>query len=197
MKNDYHSPTMAQIFQPVIYINTNMKTSIRISTTIVLFLVAGMFTATRAQKLVFLFAHGQYATPVQTDFKNSYSMGLGAEAGLGVGLGKTFFTGTIGYTFFNAKSGTEAGNITYAPVKLGIRHYLLPGNLLFIHADAGVAHIKDKTTNTSYSGFTGDVGAGVKLGPFELGVAYDGFSRSDPSGYASWLAFKAGWKFGL
>ena len=41
-----------------------------------------------------------------------------------------------------------------------------------------------------------DIGAGAKLGPFEIGVAYDGFARKD-EGYATWLAFKAGWRFGL
>ncbi|THU37114.1 hypothetical protein FAM09_19375 [Niastella caeni] len=159
-------------------------------------LVTGIFSGAHAQKLFFLFAHGQYASPVQSSFKNDYNFGLGAEGGVGIGTGKTFFTGTVGYTVFDARSG-EVGNITYVPMKVGLRRYFLPANLLFIHADAGVAHIKDKTTNSTYSRFTADVGAGAKLGPFEVGVAYDGFSRSGSSGYASWLAFKAGWRFGL
>jgi hypothetical protein len=172
-----------------------MKKGIRSLLPIALLLTAGAWNQTQAQKLVFLFAHGQYASPVESSFKNDYNFGVGGEAGLGIGTGKTFFTGTVGYTVFDAVS-KEIGNITYVPVKVGLRRYFLPMNLLFIHVDAGVGHIKDKTTNSSYSRFTGDVGAGAKLGPFEIGVAYDGFSR-DGGGYASWIGFKAGWRFGL
>jgi hypothetical protein len=174
-----------------------MKYGARLIAVAVFLLITGMYNSAQAQKLFFVFAHGQYATPVQTSFKNDYNFGLGAEAGVGIGFGtKTFLTGTVGYTVFDAKS-KELSNITYVPMKVGLRRYFLPANLIFIHADAGVGHIKDKTDNSSYSRFTADVGAGVKLGPLEVGVAYDGFSRSGSSGYASWLAFKAGWRLGL
>jgi hypothetical protein len=173
-----------------------MKYAIRCLTVVAMLLIAGSYNSAQAQKLFFVFAHGQYASPVQTSFKNDYNFGLGADAGAGINLGKkTFLTGTVGYTVFNAPS-KEISNLTYVPMKLGVRKYFLPTNLLFIHADAGVAHIKDKTINSSYSRFSGDVGAGVKLGLFELGVDFDGFSRVN-AGYASWLAFKAGWRFGL
>jgi hypothetical protein len=173
-----------------------MKFAIRCLTVVAIVLIAGNYNSAQAQKLFFVFAHGQYASPMQASFKNDYNFGLGAEAGAGIGFGsKTFLTGTVGYTVFDAHL-KELGNITYVPMKLGFRRYFLPANLLYIHADAGVAHIKDKTDNSSYSRFSGDVGAGVKLGPFEVGVAYDGFAR-DGAGYASWLAFKAGWRFGL
>ena len=64
------------------------------------------------------------------------------------------------------------------------------------HADAGVANIKIKGAD-SHTRFTSDVGAGVKLGPLEAGVAYEGFSQGDPSGFASWIGFKLGWRFGI
>lgn len=166
-----------------------------IKSCIITTMVMGICTAARAQKLVFLFAHGQYASPLRSGFKDNYGYGLGAEAGIGLGAGKTFFTGTVGYTFFDARSGHDVGNITYMPIKAGVRRYLLPGNLLFVHADAGVANIKDKTTDSRSSRFTGDIGGGVKLGPMEVGVAYDGFSSSD--GFNSWIGFKAGWRIGL
>ena len=173
-----------------------MNYAIRCLTVAAMLLIAGSYNGAQAQKLFFLFAHGQYASPLQANFKHDYNYGVGAEAGAGLGFGsKTFLTGTVGYTIFNAPS-KEIGNITYVPMKLGFRRYFLPANLLFIQADAGVAHIKDKTYSSSYSRFSGDVGAGVKLGPFEVGVAYDGFAR-DGAGYASWWAFKAGWRFGL
>jgi len=173
-----------------------MKYCIRLLMPVVILLAAGIYNSAQAQKLFFLFAHGQYASPQQNSFRNDYSFGVGAEAGAGIGFGsKTFLTGTVGYTVFNAP-GKDLKNLTIVPMKLGFRRYFLPANLLFIHADAGVAHIKDKTYSSSYSRFSGDVGAGVKLGPFELGLAYDGFAR-DGAGYASWWAFKGGWRFGL
>jgi hypothetical protein len=173
-----------------------MKYAIRCLTVVAMLLIAGSYNSAQAQKVFFVFAHGQYASPMQAHFKNDYNFGLGGEAGAGINLGKkTFLTGTVGYTVFNAPS-KEIRDLTYVPMKLGVRKYFLPTNLLFIHADAGVANIKDKTTNSSSSRFTGDVGAGVKLGLFELGLAFDGFSRAG-AGYASWVAFKAGWRFGL
>jgi hypothetical protein len=174
-----------------------MKYSIRSIAVIATLLIAGSYNSVQAQKIFFLFAHGQYASPVQNSFKHDYNFGAGAEGGVGIGPGKTKFIGTIGYTVFNASS-KGMRNITYIPMKVGIRKYFLPAKLLFINADAGVAHIKDKTINSSYSRFTGDVGAGIKLGLFEMGIAYNGFaSRQGYSGYASWLEFKAGWRFGL
>ena len=82
-------------------------------------------------------------------------------------------------------------------MKIGVRQYLLVAKILYVQADAGVASIHNKASGSTTSRFSGDVGAGVKLGPFEVGLSYDGFTRSDPSGYASWLAFKAGWRLGL
>jgi hypothetical protein len=181
----------ADLIQPA-----NMKYGKRSLMVMAMMLIAGLYSGVQAQKLFFAFAHGQYASPVQNSFKNDYNYGVGAEGGVGIGFGaKTFLTGTVGYTVFNSPS-KEVGNITYVPMKVGLRRYLLPGNLLFVHADAGIGKIKDKTDNSSYSRFSADIGAGAKLGPFEIGVAYDGFARKD-EGYATWLAFKAGWRFGL
>jgi len=164
---------------------------------IVLLSVAGLNNKASAQHLVFLFAHASYDVPVDKDFKNNYTYGLGAEGGVGLGTGRTFFTGTIGYTQFEANPGKGVNNLSYVPVKIGFRHYLLIGKVLFINADAGIGTITDRVTHTSQSRFTADIGPGVKLGPFEAILNYDGFTRSDPSGYASWLAFKIGWRIGL
>lgn len=170
-----------------------MKLSIRISMILAILITTGLFSGVQAQKLFFVFLHGQYLTPTDKDFKNGYNFGAGAEGGAGVGLGKTFITGTVGYSVFDAKEGS---NLTMVPMKLGLRHYFLPMNLIYIHADAGVAKLKVKGSD-SFSRFTGDVGAGVKLGPLEAGLAYEGFSKKDPDGGASWLAVKVGWRIGL
>jgi len=159
--------------------------------------VPGIFNNAKAQHLVFIFAHPVYESPVDKDFKNNYSFGLGAEGGIGLGAGRTFFVGTIGYSWFKSNSNKGMGDLNYVPVKIGFRHYILIGKVLFINANAGVATITDRSTHSSSSRFTADIGPGVKLGPFEAIINYDGFARSDPSGYASWLALKFGWRIGL
>jgi hypothetical protein len=151
------------------------------------------YTGVHAQKLFFVVAHGQYSSPVQNTFKANFNYGLGGEAGVGIGPGKTKVMGTIGYHFFNARSGHEASDLTVVPMKLGLRRYILP--LIFVHADAGVAKIKAKGADGRTSGFTADIGAGVKLGPMDLGVAYDGFQYE--GAFRSFVAFKAGWRLGL
>jgi hypothetical protein len=156
-------------------------------------LLSIIYTGAQAQKVFFLFAHGQYASPVRKSFNDNYGFGLGGEAGAGIGAGKTFFTGTVGYSIFDARSGREVGNLTMIPIKFGVRHYMLPAKLIYIHADAGMANLKVKG-GESFSRFTADVGGGVKLGPFELGIAYDGFVDD---GFNSWVGFKAGWRIGL
>ena len=148
-----------------------------------------------AQKLVFLFGHGVYATPLTTDFKNGYNAGLGAEGGVGIGWNKTFIIGTIGYTSFSNKSGNSAGNISIIPLKAGVRQYIL-GKLLYIHGDVGFASVKNKIADAEGK-FCSDIGAGVKLAGFEIQLDYDGFNRSNPSGFVSSLALKAGFALGL
>ena len=162
-------------------------------------ILAFLFSSNKlqAQKLFFLFAHGQYALPTDSYFKHNYNYGLGVEGGAGIGTGRTFFVGTVGYTSFTSVSGNDFGNSSFVPIKGGIRHYLLVGKILFIHADGGVAFIKNNIVNSSR--FSGDIGVGVKLGPIEVLADYDGFTRSsaENSGYSSWIGIKAGFRFGL
>jgi hypothetical protein len=149
------------------------------------------------QQLIFIFAHAQYANPLDSYFNRNYGYGIGFEAGAGIGFDRTFLMGTAGYSSFSANSTNPYGQLTYVPLKIGIRHYLLIGKILFIQADAGVGHVQNDQINGSR--FSGDVGLGVKLGPFEVIADYDGFTRSEPesSGYSSWLGIKAGIRFGL
>jgi hypothetical protein len=156
-----------------------------------------------AQHVGFVFGHALYAEPVDKNFKNNYNAGLGVEAGGGIGWNKTFLMGTIGYTNFFHKNVTvnnqggpyASGNdLHFIPVKAGVRQYIVM-KTIYLHGDIGLGNIADKTSNDSR--FSGDIGAGVKFAHFEIQVDYDGFTRKDPSGYASWLALKAGLEFGL
>ncbi|MEX6686651.1 hypothetical protein QTN47_04055 [Danxiaibacter flavus] len=149
-----------------------------------------------AQKLVFLFGHGIYDAPTGS-MANYYNYGLGVEGGVGIGLNKTFLTGTIGYTNFFNKSGSPAGDLKYVPIKVGLRHYLVT-KLLFFNLNAGVASVDNKLMSGS-ARFTADAGLGAKVGPLDLGINYDGFAGTNgvSSGWNSWFSFKAGFRIGL
>lgn len=112
-------------------------------------------------------------------------------------LSKTFLTGTIGYSKFQHAVLNTAGGISYVPLKIGLRHYIF-AKMLYIHADAGLGIIS--STGNSSNGitkFSGDFGAGVKFGFFELQADYDGFNASNPASYASWVGIKTGFNVGL
>lgn len=166
------------------------------SSVCIIFLVAGLALGNHAdaQQAFFLFGHGVYNMPSDKNFKNNYNAGVGVEGGAAIGWNKTFIVGTIGYSNFGNESGVAGGNISFVPYKIGLRQYIF-SKLLYIHGDLGAATI----SNDDYkeSRFSGDIGVGVKLGSFEAQLDYDGFTRSEPSGYASWIGIKAGFAIGL
>ncbi len=173
-----------------------MKTKCAI-TILLIAAIACVPARSHAQKLFFLFAHGVYNVPVDNYFNHNYNYGLGVEGGAAIGTGRTFLVVTTGYTSFQSVSGNSLGNVSYVPIKAGLRHYLLVGKILFFNVDAGVAHISDHAVKTSR--FSGDVGLGVKLGPVEVIANYDGYARpgGETTGYSSWIGIKAGFRIGL
>lgn len=162
----------------------------------VLFFSMAFLNKAAAQRLFFIYGHALYAQPSGNNFGDATKGGIGGEVGAGIGWKKTFIVGTTGYTLFFNKDSYTSGNITYVPVKLGVRQYLVK-KLVFLHADAGVGKIK--ISDESSSRFSGDFGAGVKFAGFELQLDYDGFASKspEPSGYNSWIGFKAGFNIGF
>jgi hypothetical protein len=147
----------------------------------------------KAQKLVFVFAHAEYASPVGK-LRNANNAGLGVEAGVGVGTGKTFLTGTVGTTWLatNKRAGsTTQGGLKYTPYKLGLRRYVFLKNV-FVKADAGLATVKIIDTDIKSSNFTTSFGAGVKFTAFEAVVDYNSVGS-----YGSWFGLKVGLAIGL
>ena len=138
-------------------------------------------------------AYAMYTKP-KGDFATAYIDGGGAEVFGGVGLGKTFIIGTIGYSAFQAANNYPYGGLTYIPVKVGIKHFLV-GKHLFVNADAGFATVKNKLFSGSQ--FTRGIGAGVKLLGLEAAVYYDGWKNKDTGDYSNCLDFKLGWSFSL
>lgn len=144
----------------------------------------------KAQRLFFLFGHVEYAS-VQGDLKNANDQGLGIEGGLGIGMSKTFFVGTVGSTWLKGTNGNPLGSLRYTPVKVGIRRYIFRKNL-FLKADAGLASMKYSKANDGTSEFTYTAGAGFKFTGFEVIGDY-----THVGDYGSWLSVKAGFTIGL
>lgn len=165
-----------------------------------MFLFAGtlLFSASsaKAQRLVFVYANGMYNKPTGKFNDANYNYGFGGEAGAGVGLlSKTFLTGSIGYNSFN-NTASGVKNLKATPIKFGFRQYLF-SRILFAKVDAGVA---PTTINggDSKSRFTMGAGAGVKLAGLNLGIDYNTIKVDQGnSNWIGWLAFKAGFSFGL
>ncbi|KAJ1497553.1 hypothetical protein HMI54_013529 [Coelomomyces lativittatus] len=144
-----------------------------------------------AQRLFFVFGHAEYAS-AQGKLKDANDQGLGGEVGVGIGMSKTFFTGTIGSTWFKAVNNNPLGSLRYSPVKVGIRRYIFRKNL-FVKADAGLANMKYSKADEGNSKFTYGAGVGFKFTGFEVIGDYTGVS----GGYGSWLSVKAGFTIGL
>lgn len=177
----------------------NRKLRLASITLVLTMLMASVIQTAQAQKLFFIFGHLNYENPGNKGLMGEYKYGIGGEAGGGIKLfHKTYATGTIGYsTFSQDKSKSKPGRLSYVPIRFGLRQNFLPLNILFIHADLGSASVKNNIT--SGSRFTGSFGAGAKLGPIEAQIDYEilGKKDIDPPGSNGWVAFKAGWRFGL
>ncbi|NCI51122.1 hypothetical protein GWC95_14410 [Sediminibacterium roseum] len=137
-------------------------------------LLAGnlFFTAVSAQlPKALAFGNFTYAN-TGGDFKNYSNYGIGYEIGGGVGLGKTMIMGSVGSIRYNIPGSTTGslagkGHVNVTPIKVGIRQYLLLG--LFLNGNLGLA------TGGGESPVLYELGAGAKLGFFEIGAAYSGY----------------------
>lgn len=151
-----------------------------------------------SQRLFFLFAHGIYSVPANNDMTNNYRFGAGGEIGVGVGMKKTFVTGTVGYSAFSSKSSATyniKNNLNYAPIRVGLRHYVF-GKLVYLKGDLGLANVKMQSGSGS-SKFTSSLGAGVKFGGIELETDYEGVKIPNTNTTGSWFGLKAGFYIGL
>lgn len=157
-------------------------------------ILALMFITVNAsgQKLFFAFGHAEYASPVG-QLREKNNGGLGLEAGLGIGLNKTFIVGTIGTTWFfvNRRLNSSDGGVKYTPYKLGVRRYVLLKNL-FVKADLGLAAMKIIDTDNKETKLTSSFGAGFKFTTMEVLVDYNSVAS-----YGSWFGIKAGLNLGL
>ncbi|MDB5191019.1 MAG: hypothetical protein JWQ96_582 [Segetibacter sp.] len=132
-----------------------------------------------------------YAKP-SGKFANAYNFGGGGEVFGGMGLGKTYLIATAGAAAF--KPDGDQGTLTYLPLKIGVKHYLLL-NKIFVNGDIGTASVKARGLQSKR--FTRGIGAGVRFLGLEAGLYYDGWKNENTSGYSNSLNAKVGWSFKL
>lgn len=134
-----------------------------------------------------------YARP-KGDFAKTYNFGAGGELFGGVGVGQTYIIATAGLSKFKAATNNHSGEITYTPVKIGVRQFIL-GKILFINADLGTATVKNKVFNETR--FTRGFGFGAKLFGLQAALYYDGWKNINASGFSNSINIKAGWGISL
>ncbi|MDQ6812647.1 MAG: hypothetical protein M3040_02735 [Bacteroidota bacterium] len=137
-----------------------------------------------------------YATP-HGNFANAYAFGIGCELVGGIGVGSTYFIGSIGNMWYKATGNNSLGNLTTVPVKVGLKRYFLLKRF-FINGDVGIATFK--INNTSSSAFTAGFGAGIKLLGLEAALYYNTFKNNigySKAWYSNNTQAKIGWSFSL
>lgn len=158
-------------------------------------LIALLCTCTASSQIikpsVTLGFNAMYCMP-QGDFKKLYKYGAGGEVYGGVGWGKTFVLATVGYRAFKEDATFSSGSLSFIPIKLGVKQLLFMKRL-FVQADAGILNAKQE--DESSSGFTYDVGAGLRFAGTELGLFYDGFKFKDATNASNTLNVKVGYSF--
>ncbi len=130
------------------------------------------------------------------NFANDYKNGVGAEVSAGLGYGKTYLVGTMGYMYLMDRGTSNTSNTTYKPFKIGIRRYLI-GKNLFINADVGKFSIISKDKNTKPSTYTHGFGAGIRLLGIEAALYRDSWKNPNLPGFSNSLQYKLGWNFTL
>ena len=136
---------------------------------------------------------GVYSMP-QEDFSRQYKYGAGGEVYGGVGWGKTFLLATIGYKVYKEQDSVKTGSFTTIPVKLGIKQLLFMKRV-FVQGDAGI--ITTRVGNFSSSGFTYDIGAGLRFAGLEAGLFYAAFKIDNAKKFTTVLNAKLGYTFTL
>lgn len=155
------------------------------------------FTPTvKAQMMphVLAFSHLIYENP-QGSMSNYYRYGTGFDIGGGFGAGHDLFFVSIGKTTYHSHEKNAEGNLTVAPVTLGIRHYMgIPLSMIFIEGKAGIAYETLQNETYTENKFTYGLGVGFKLFRLlELEAEYKGINLPKPfSDQTGALAVKAG-----
>lgn len=156
----------------------------------------GFLSEAQIKKPGFLLGGNLVYTMPRGDFANDYKNGLGAEVSAGLGYGKTYLVGTLGYMHLMDKGNLNTTNTMYKPVKVGIRRYII-GKNLFVNVDVGNTTLVSKEKNTKTSTYTHGFGAGVRLLGIEAALYKDSWKNPNIPGFSNSLQYKLGWNLTL
>jgi hypothetical protein len=167
---------------------------------VIILILTAFYTKADAQLLkrprALLFGNIAYASPSSNGLDQNYRGGVAGEFGTGLGLGKTIFTGSIGYQLYSSRSGVTAGNLRIIPFKAGVRRYLIGS--IFLQANGGIAFQSYAQTSNSGSSFAYELGAGLKLMKLlELQLTTNSWKQPNAAARSNALLFKAGWSLRL
>lgn len=143
-----------------------------------------------------VFGNLAYASPAGSGLDQNYRAGVAGEFGGGLGLGKTIFTGSIGYQLFSSRPGVTAGNLRIVPVKVGVRRYLLGS--IFLQAHGGIATQSYAYSGTKGSSFVYELGGGLKLlKMLEIQLTTNSWKQPASFNRSNAWFLKAGWSLRL
>lgn len=165
-------------------------------------MVTGFCSLSQAQILkrprALIFGNLAYADPTGTGsgLDANYRAGVAGEFGGGLGLGKTIFTGSIGYQLFNSRPGVAAGNLRIVPVKVGVRRYLVGS--IFLQAHGGIATQSYAQSGAKGSSFVYELGGGLKiLRLLEVQLTTNRWKQPAAFNRSNAWFLKAGWSLRL
>lgn len=142
------------------------------------------------------FGNIAYASPAGSGLDANYKAGVAAEFGGGLGLGKTIFTGSVGYQLFSSRPGVSAGNLRIIPLKFGVRRYLLGS--IFLQAHGGLATQSYAHSGTKGSSFVYELGGGLKLLKLlEIQLTTNSWKQPVSAARSNAWFLKAGWSLRL
>jgi hypothetical protein len=163
-------------------------------------MVMGFCTLSQAQILkrprALVFGNLAYADPAGNGLNANYRAGVAGEFGGGLGLGKTIFTGSIGYQLFSSRPGVAAGNLRIVPVKVGVRRYLVGS--IFLQANGGLATQSYAHSGTKGASFVYELGGGLKiLKLLEVQLTTNSWKQPTSTVRSNAWFLKAGWSLRL
>ena len=108
------------------------------------------------------------------NFSEEVRFGAGAEVYGGVGWEKTFLLATTGYRLLADEWCMCYNLLEYVPVKVGVKHFV-SAKTMFMQGDVGIASVK--SGGAVQASFAADLGIGMQLSKFQLGLFYETFRR--------------------
>ena len=108
------------------------------------------------------------------NFSNEVNFGAGAAVFGGIAWEKTSLFATTGYRVLSDGWCLCNNLLEYVPVKVGVKQFV-SAKTMYVQGDLGIASVK--SGGVVQSSFAADIGVGLQLSKFQLGLFYETFTR--------------------